>query len=109
MTLQAHRLLAEGMFLRVLFAGLLGFADYGGCFKRKGAMKHFHISLDLSCPSEWNEVRIREYVERCCLSSEDKHSIAIDGPRCYSPVGQSQNPCILPEGHEGACLWIYGQ
>lgn len=40
-------------------------------------MTYFHVELDLTCPSDWNEKKVREYIERLCPSQEEKDSIEI--------------------------------
>lgn len=68
-------------------------------------MTHFHVSLDLTCPSDWSVQQVRDRVERLCANQQEKDSIRVSEigrsdkcewcgqPRNYSLDGILQSLC----------------
>lgn len=40
-------------------------------------MTHFHISMTLTCPSDWDEAKCRNYVSRLATSQDERNSITV--------------------------------
>ena len=75
-------------------------------------MTHFHVELDITCPSDWTEIKVREYIGRICPTKEEKDSIEVFTRRCGFPIRRrkmagkiQRRGCVLPLGHDGEHLW----
>jgi hypothetical protein len=47
-------------------------------------MTYFHVEMNLTCPSDWDEAKCRRYIERFVVTDEERSTISILTPADYA-------------------------